>query len=264
MAKQLTWRQAIIKVLEDAEGDPIHYADIAREIGEKGLRRDVGPAPANYVASQISTSMKRYGAKSPFERVARGQYRLRGSGGHTQESSPEAETTNRVINALGMYWNRADVDWNPTEPKLLGKETEESVEVDFCKQIGVYLLYDGRDVVYVGQSTEGKVTSSIGRRLRDHTRKRMKARWDRFSWFGLCPIKHRGGQETAKVVEQEMTVDAKGIINVLEAVLIEAMEPAGNRRQGENFKGLEYFQVVDPEIANKRAMEFIQDKLKTN
>ena len=147
---------------------------------------------------------------------------------------------------------------------LLGKENEASVAVDFSKQIGVYLLHDGRDVVYVGQSTESKSTSSIGRRLRAHTRKRMKARWDRFSWFGLCPIKHRSGQATAEVVEEQKMVDAKGIIDVLEAVLIEAMEPAGNRRQGENFEGLEYFQVVDPDIANKRVMEHIQDKLKAS
>ena len=30
-ARQLAWRQAIIKVLRDAEG-PVHYADIAHEI----------------------------------------------------------------------------------------------------------------------------------------------------------------------------------------------------------------------------------------
>ena len=115
--KQLPWRQAIIKVLQDAEGDPIHYSEIARQIGERGLRRDIGPAPANYVASQISISMKKDGAKSPFERVARGRYRLRGSDGQTQASAREEEASDRVINALGMYWNRDDVDWDPIGPQ---------------------------------------------------------------------------------------------------------------------------------------------------
>jgi len=37
--------------------------------------------------------------------------------------------------------------------------------VDFNKQLGLYLLYDGREVIYIGRATE----RPLGRRLFEHT-----------------------------------------------------------------------------------------------
>ncbi len=60
--------------------------------------------------------------------------------------------------------------------------------VDFCNQLGIYLLYDGREVIYVGRTTD----RPLGKRLYEHTIDRMSARWDRFSWFGLLPVSDDG------------------------------------------------------------------------
>lgn len=60
--------------------------------------------------------------------------------------------------------------------------------MDFNKQLGIYLLYDGREVIYIGRTTD----RPLGRRLFEHTSDRMAARWDRFSWFGLLPVMETG------------------------------------------------------------------------
>ena len=236
----------------------MHYVAIAGEIEEREYRSSLGATPANTVASLISLSLKDDGDQSPFERIGKGEFRLRGAGQNTTSDVFEEEETSRVIAAFGVYWNRADVDWSPTKPKLLGQESEASVVVDFTDQIGIYLLYDGRDVIYIGQSNEGRKHSSIGSRLRAHTRNRLKARWDRFSWFGLYPIEPNPRLQTAKVVPEKKMADAKAIVDVLEATLIEAMEPSQNRRQGEYFSGIEYLQFVDPKVQKSRLIQMIE------
>ncbi|KAB7619403.1 HTH domain-containing protein [Alkalilimnicola sp. S0819] len=41
MAKELTWREAIDKVLSESS-DPMHYKDIADKIISDGLRKNLG------------------------------------------------------------------------------------------------------------------------------------------------------------------------------------------------------------------------------
>lgn len=53
---------------------------------------------------------------------------------------------------------------------------------------GNYLLYNCREVVYVGRTTD----RPLGKRLYEHTIDRMSARWDRFLWFGLLPVSDDG------------------------------------------------------------------------
>lgn len=50
-------------------------------------------------------------------------------------------------------------------PDLLGVQTIGATPVNFDKQIGVYLLHDGREVMYIGQA----ITQTIGERLFQHT-----------------------------------------------------------------------------------------------
>jgi predicted GIY-YIG superfamily endonuclease len=84
--------------------------------------------------------------------------------------------------------------------------------VDFAEQLGVYLLYDRRDVVYVGRTD----TRRLGKRLYEHTTDRLSGRWDRFSWFGLCPVTKEG-----KLGEPAIRLnDAEALTKVLEAILI--------------------------------------------
>lgn len=100
--------------------------------------------------------------------------------GHNEE---EDEDQYEIISSFGMFWRRDAVEWVPT-PKLLGMQQIGAEPVDFNKQIGIYLLYDGREVIYVGRATD----RPLGRRLYEHTMDRFSSRWDRFSWFGLLPV----------------------------------------------------------------------------
>jgi hypothetical protein len=86
-----------------------------------------------------------------------------------------------------MFWTRAAIEWVAT-PKLLCMQQIGATAVDFNGQLGIYLLYDGREVIYVGRTTD----RPLGRRLFEHTVDRMSARWDRFSWFGLLPVSDKG------------------------------------------------------------------------
>src|SRR5690606_4460404 len=92
-----------------------------------------------------------------------------------------------IITSFGMFWRKDAVEW-VASPKLLGMQQIGATPVDFNKQLGIYLLYDGREVIYVGRTTD----RPLGRRLYEHTVDRMSARWDRFSWFGLLPVAESG------------------------------------------------------------------------
>jgi hypothetical protein len=72
---------------------------------------------------------------------------------------------------LGTFENHVE-----DRTKLLGKQQQDSVTVDFGKQIRVYFLHDAQGVVYVGRAFD----QSLGRRLQQHTADRLNRRWNRF------------------------------------------------------------------------------------
>jgi len=156
----------------------------------------------------------------------------------------------RLITSLGMFWRRDAIEW-VAAPKLLGMQQIGAKAVDFCQQAGIYLLYDGREVVYVGRSTD----RPLGRRLYEHTYDRFSTRWDRFSWFGLRPVSDDG-----ELGEMPKSCQSETIIPALEAVLIEALEPRQNRRRGDDLSDVEYFQKNDPET-EKRKLKQMLDRL---
>ena len=141
-----------------------------------------------------------------------------------------------------MFWRRDEGEWNAV-PRLLGMQRIGATPVDFCKQIGIYLLYDGREVIYVGRTTD----RPLGRRLYEHTADRVSARWDRFSWFGLLPV-----SETGALGKLPSNFEAAKLIPALEAILIEALEPRQNRKRGDDLAAVEYIQSFDPEIQKKK------------
>ena len=256
MVTEMPWKQAIVHVLRE-EGGPLHYDTIVERISESELRTSFGATPASTVASVISQSLKN-DATPLFEKIERGHFRLAGdvSIAAIPKGDETADDVGGIVTAFGMYWDRSHVDWEPTRPKLLGQQDKNSDEVDFSDQIGVYLLYDRREIVYVGQSNEERKHSSIGQRLRMHTKSRLRSRWDRFSWFGLNPV---GKRAASNPVGDEPAASQNGatkaIIDVMEAVLIEAVEPRQNRRQGDYFRGLEYLQVEDPRVVKRKLIE---------
>jgi hypothetical protein len=124
--------------------------------------------------------------------------------------------------------------------------------VDFHKQLGIYLLYDGREVIYVGRATE----RPLGKRLYEHTADRLSSRWDRFSWFGLLPVSESGDLG----ILPESYLGPK-IIPAVEAILIEALEPRQNRKRGDDLSAVEYIQKEDPEIQKKRVKQSLEAAL---
>lgn len=260
-----SWKSVIISVLE-AASEPLHYSQIAQTVVDEGLRKRVGATPANTVAAQLGSMTDQ------VTRVDRGTYFLTSrlhelKDGETSseqvletaEPSPQdidSDVPNGIINAFGMYWRREEVAWDTATPALLGTQISGGQEIDFAQQIGIYILYQGERTVYVGRAAK----ESLGNRLRAHTRDRLTARWDRFSWFGLRPVSESGGLK--KFSTEHVTADL--IAETMEAVLIEGLEPPQNRRRGDKIEDSEFIQITDPQIEKKRieaTLERLRKKL---
>jgi hypothetical protein len=258
---ELGWKEAIIAVLSAAKA-PMHYADIATDIFARELRAEQTATPAATVAATIAQSFKNDGENSPFVRVSRGVYGLR-----TQAEAPvivqkeqaeaeelaEAESSEvtGLVNAFGMFWDRAKVNWE-TEPRILGQQQAGSKPVNFCEQRGVYLLHDSQGVVYVGRATD----QNLGKRLQQHTSDRLTGRWTRFSWFGVYPVRQDG---TLKTSVDLSNLNSSIVIATMEAVLIEGLEPRQNRKRGDDFQAIEFLQVEDPKLEMNRKLAIVQE-----
>lgn len=264
MAKELTWRQAIDQVLS-AAATPLHYNEIAERIIASKLRSSLGATPSATVNAQISSSIKHDGDSSPYIRVSRGTFALSKAKAlgtpvakakltPTVEESDESEAQYEIITSFGMFWRRESVQWLAS-PKLLGVQQLGATPVNFNAQLGIYLLYDGREVIYIGRTTD----RPLGRRLYEHTLDRLAARWDRFSWFGLLPV-----SDTGQLKALPKSYESAVIIPALEAILIEALEPRQNRKRGDDLSAVEFMQLEDPEIKKKRvraSLEAALDKM---
>ena len=250
MATEMTWRKAIDKVLASS-ATALHYNEITERIISEGYRKSLGATPSATVNAQISSSIKHDGEGSPYIRVAKGTFALRDGSTATPTTpkltpevseSEESEEQYEIVTSFGMFWRKEAVEWIAT-PKLLGMQQIGATPVDFYKQLGIYLLYDGREVIYVGRTTD----RPLGRRLFEHTLDRMSARWDRFSWFGLLPV-----SESGQLQDLPDSYAAAKLIPAVEAILIEALEPRQNRKRGDDLAAVEYLQKVDPEIEKKK------------
>jgi hypothetical protein len=259
---ELKWKDAIIKVFED-EKKALNYIEIAEIIAKKGYRKSLGATPQDTVSAYLTTDINTNKENSTFVRVAKGIYVLRrffddGSLLLTDDSEqdiksvPEAiKDRMRIINAFGIYWNRDLVYWK-TNPELLGIQQIGAKEVNFKDQKGVYLLHDTRETIYVGQAIE----QTLGQRLKNHTSDRLGGRWNRFSWFGFYPVTNTG-KLSCEVNFKDLTVRDLG--DILEAILIESIEPRQNRKQGNLFSGIEYLQQEAPEIKKKMQEQVLKE-----
>jgi len=259
MAK-LTWKEAIIKVLEE-EKKALHYAEIAELIAQRGYKKSFGATPQDTVSAQLTTDIHSNKEKSIFAKVDKGIYILRrflnDSHQSVTEKSPDgtlqkASTDKlRIINSFGIYWNRNLVHWKST-PDLLGIQQIGATTVNFREQIGIYLLHDNRETIYVGQA----IDQSLGQRLKNHITDRLSGRWDRFSWFGFYPVSDNG--KLHKDI-RFANITLQDLDNIFEAILIESIEPRQNRKQGNLFSGIEYLQQESPEIKRKMKEDLIRE-----
>jgi hypothetical protein len=258
----MPWRDAIIDVLR-RQSAAMHYADIAERIVSDGLRQSVGATPAATVSSTITTSLNNEGDRSPFQRVARGEYILRAAVSTNTPGLPsavpasedeETDVLEGPVQAFGMFWDRARVRWITT-PSIFGRQQIGADVVNVAGQRGIYLLHDVREVIYVGRCTD----RPLGVRLYEHTFDRLKTRWNRFSWFGLCPVNDDGS-----LANPRSGHNPDQVIAAMEALLIEALEPAQNRRRGDGFTAVEFIQGEDPEVERaqmKAAIAELQARL---
>lgn len=257
MTNEMTWRKAIEKVLSEATG-VVHYRDLTEKIIRDGLRQNLGATPADTVSAHLTTAIKKEGASCPFQKVGRGLYIWKAniglslSGKVEQEDAEEDEEQQYdIITSFGMFWKRDSIEWSPS-PKILGMQQIGAEPVDFHKQLGIYLLYDGREVIYVGRATD----RPLGKRLYEHTLDRFSSRWDRFSWFGLLPVSDNG--TIGKLPE---SYESSKIIPAIEAILIEALEPRQNRKRGDDLSAVEYIQREDPEVQKKKIKQTMEAAL---
>ncbi len=252
----VTWAEAIKKAIATSL-EPLTIAKISSIIQVGGFR-STGANPTQAIFNELNKASE----ANPFRKVAPGLYALKDVGDSAPAPVPNApvvvlaedpeaedEDVGDIITAIGMYWQRDLVHWG-AKPKMAGIQKNGSVMVDFCDQIGIYLLYDGREVIYVGRTDKRR----LGTRILEHTKDRFAARWDRFSWFGLLPVRDNGTFDELPVDFPSQKMPA-----TLEAVLIEAMEPRQNRRRGDNIEDVEYLQQPDPSIEKKRKKEMLRE-----
>lgn len=264
----MRWIDAIKRVLQD-EGQALHYTDITEKIVENNYRSELGATPAATVNSVISVDLKR-GEQSDFIRVRPGEYYLK-QGAFVEEAIGTPLTTEEelaeeteiakaapelisqgLVKSFGMFWSRDYIVWS-NNPKMYGAEQIKSQQIDFSEQIGIYMLHDGREVIYVGQA----IGQSIAQRLFQHVSDRLKGRWDRFSWFGFRGV-HSDGR--LMDIEQTYSTTLEQLADAMEGILIEGLEPRQNRRRGDYF-GAEYIQVKDPQI-DRQKMDSVFNEIK--
>lgn len=249
-AKEPTWEDAIERVLRTADG-PQHYAVISERILAEGIKSTLGATPAQTVASRLSTSISQ--GESPFIRVSKGVYGLRAAikvaGDPEQAIHSEPETEAGALRAFGMFWRRDKVMWNSGGRQLLGRQGSGANPVDFAGQVGVYLLHDRDRVIYVGRADD-----ALFARLLAHTKDRLEGRWDRFSWFGLKNVNDQGA-----LAEASPGWTHKVVVDTMEALLIEALEPPLNRKRGDGFSAVEYQQAEDPKLEKARQAQLLAE-----
>ena len=251
----MSWEEAIQQVLGQA-GGALHYAEIAERIAAQGLRPSVGATPSNTVASVISIASKK--GDSPYVRVGGGQYALKQTLSTAPTKTPDLPSLDvdsgeaGVLRAFGMFWRRDVVVWTGGKQRLFGRQGAGASDVDFAQQVGVYLLHDRERVIYVGRAAD-----TLFARLKAHTLDRLAGRWDRFSWFGL-----KGVGESGALSEPVAAWTPAIVIETMEALLIESLEPSLNRKRGDNFAAVEYVQVADPQVENARRKALLAELAK--
>lgn len=140
--------------------------------------------------------------------------------------------TKKIIRTYGVYWQRDSVDWNGST--LMGRQLN-GQPVDFGEIKGIYILYDNREPIFVGQA----ISVGLLSKLKTHTQDRLANRWNRFSWFGIYGVNQSGSIHKVHTFSSAKIND---IADALEAVLIEGLEPRQNRDNFAYFNGAEYSQ----------------------
>lgn len=228
MKQPMTWLDAIIKVLESTR-TPMHYTKIWDAIRDKHYREcDAKTNPEVIVNSTIQLNKDKivsFGDKGCYILKKHLDATIKK---YLEQNIPVQQG---IIRAYGRRWNRAKFEQN--NYKMLGKLANEkrSSQVDLSSERGVYVLYNGYEIVYVGQTT-----NPIADRIKAHTKDNKK--WDSFAWYGIDAI-----ENGLICKEKVLTITPNALIDAFEAVMIMATDPCLNKQRGKNVRGQEYQQI---------------------
>jgi hypothetical protein len=227
------WRLCVLDVLEEAQ-ESMSAQDILDQISARDLRTVTGATPTNTVTTNLLALIE----EGRVRRLERGKYGLIIDGDEGIIEVEEEDDT-PIVKNFGIGWRRGLVKWG-REGVILGSETDGAQPVNIAPFNGIYMLMDYREILYVGRTT----ARPLGIRLFEHTRGRMGGRWNRFSWFAV------DGNE----------INSVKMIEVLEAVLIESLEPRLNRQGGQQL-GPELIQQEDPQFILERQNQLLQEAM---
>lgn len=227
--KQMTWLDAILKVLESSKS-PMHYTKIWDNIRDKHyIKCENNCNPEITVNNYIQANKELI-----VQFGDRGCYILKK---HLDASIKKyLELTippqQSVIRAFGTMWSRKKFVQN--NYSLLGKlaTCKKSPQIDLSKERGIYVLYDGYNIVYVGQTA-----NPIVGRLKAHIKDAKQ--WDTFSWYGIDEILENGQISQEKI----LCMTTKTLIEAFEAAMILATNPRHNKTRGNHVRGQEYQQI---------------------
>ena len=150
-------------------------------------------------------------------------------GNRIEVKDQDSEDDSEILTSFGILWERSLID--NSLPRLLGVQMEGSKPVDFAKRTGIYILYNHRDIVYIGQSK-----GNLGQRIKQHTKDGLKHRWNRFSWFGILVAQDGKLGTTRNGLVLAM-------LDFLESFAIKLTNPPENRTQGNGLTDSEFFPI---------------------
>lgn len=150
-----------------------------------------------------------------------------------------------TIKNYGLMWDRHVVAWTGVKGNAghltghgpIGANKKNQLEADFREQSGVYVLYEERRVVYVGQAGSGN--NSLYSRLKNHTTDHLADRWNKFSWFGILNV-NRDGSLSKQKGDLNRYLKGSETLDLIEGLLINSLEPPLNR-QGARWKKIEQY-----------------------
>jgi hypothetical protein len=68
-----------------------------------------------------------------------------------------------------------------------------------------------------------------------------------------------GVSDAGALVEEDVPWTQDVVIETMEALLIESLEPPLNRKRGDNFSAVEFVQVTDPQIEKRQKQALLEE-----
>ena len=166
-----------------------------------------------------------------------------------------------IIQNYGLHWRRDGVNWGRpgagNQGHLTGRLASRvnSPNVNFREQSGIYILQDGFKPVYIGQT--GRGDQRLFSRLKAHQKNHLAERWDRFSWFGVYPVKKGVLDLKANVAKISTTIES--ILDHVEGVLMLVTEPPLNK-QGARMGDADQYRQIPTSGSRAAADSLIEDE----